>query len=180
MGKFLYRIFFRAVRWFAPVLVNRTFGSPSGVKGIGLEITCFRVIKIENGRRIEARWRTTSSPWSTKSESTPQATKEEMSRTWSGWFYFDIDRKGLIVRHVVENVNNHREIETKNNLKTILDRNIPKGQALGQGFANVDVKVENRSQVGRHPSTPRWMGYVPQAFPVSSPSNNVISARTYC
>lgn len=115
IGRFLYRTISRAVRWVAPVFLNRSlrsFGNPSGIKGIGLEITCLRVEKIENGRRVEARWRTASSPWSTKQESSaPTNTVEDMPQTWSGWFYFDINRKGLIVKHVVENVNNQRKEE---------------------------------------------------------------------
>ena len=99
LGKLLYRTFFRSVRWLAPIFLNRSvrsFGSPSGIKGIGLEITCLRVTQIENGRRIEARWRTSPSPWS-NNPSSPSNTAEQIPRTWSGWFYIDINRKGLIV-----------------------------------------------------------------------------------
>src|SRR5579862_7722642 len=41
LGKWAYRTFFRTVRWWAPVFLNRSlksFGKPSGIKGIGLDI----------------------------------------------------------------------------------------------------------------------------------------------
>jgi Mitochondrial protein up-regulated during meiosis len=180
LGKFLYRTFFRTVRWIAPVVLHRTlrsFGKPSGVKGIGLEITCFRVIQIENGRRIEARWRTSSSPWSTKSASSaPMNKAEDMPRTWSGWFYFDINRKGLIVRHVIENVNNQRNMEGENKLKDILVRTVSNGRSLGEGFGT----VEDGKIVQREVSMLQWIGHVLRIFPRPSPSNIFVSARTYC
>lgn len=182
LGKLLYRTFFRSVRWLAPIFLNRSlrsFGSPSGIKGIGLEITCLRVTQIENGRRIEARWRTSASPWS-NNPSSPSNTAEQLPRTWSGWFYFDINRKGLIVRHVVENVNNHRTREKENKLKDILVRTVQNGRALGQGFAG-SVDVQKEGVVSREDVTGRrWMRIVPRIFPSPSPSNIFVSTRPYC
>lgn len=184
LGKFFYRTFFRMVRWFAPVILNRnlhSFGSPSGIKGVGLEITCFRVIKTENGRRIEARWRTASSPWSIRPESsTPRSTTEPMPRTWSGWFYFDIDRKGLIVRHIVESVNNQRNMEGmegESKLKDILVRTVSNRRALGEGFGSVEVE---KGRVERDMSKLRWTSKIPRIFPAPSPSNIMVYATTYC
>jgi hypothetical protein len=178
VGKFLYRTIFRAARWLAPVFLNRSlrsFGNPSGVKGIGLDITCLRVTKIENGRRVEARWRTASSPWSNRAAvSAPTNTAEEMPRSWSGWFYFDINRKGLIVRHVVENVNNQKKREEESNLKDILVRTVSNGRAMGQGYGSVGRDEESTSI-----STFRWLG-CPRIFPQPSPSNIIVSVRTYC
>lgn len=157
----------------------RSFGSPSGVKGIGLEITCLRVIKIDEGRRIEARWRTSSSPWSPKSEvSEPSNKAEVMPRTWSGWFYFDINRKGLVVRHVIENVSNQRKMENEIKLKDILVRTVSNGRALGQEFGSVEV--ERGSEIERE-DVPRLLWrIIPRIFPSPSPSNIFVSARTYC
>ena len=176
----LYRTFFRAVRWFAPVILNRSlrsFGSPSGIKGIGLEITCLRVIKIEDGRRLEARWTTSSSPWDTKTSSEPGNKAEEIGRIWSGWFYFDVNRKGLIVRHVIENVNNQRNMEEKKNgLKDILARTVSNGRAVaGEGFGSVSDEVE-RDVLSRG----TWMRNIPRIFPNPSPSNIFVSSQTYC
>lgn len=176
LPKIMYRTIFRTARWLAPVFLHRTlrsFGKPSGVKGIGLEITCLRVIKIENGRRIEARWRTVSSPWS---PSAPTNTAETMPRTWSGWFYFDINRQGLVVRHVVENVNNQRNVEGEHNLKDILVRTVSNGKRLADGLEAVQVdKVLQRDG-----SILRRLNVDPRIFPEPSPSNIFVSARTYC
>jgi hypothetical protein len=179
LPKFVYRSLFRSVRWIAPVALNRTlrsFGSPSGVKGIGLEITCLRVVKIENGRRVEARWRTASSPWSTKTESSAPRDTEEIPKTWSGWFYFDINRKGLIVRHVVENVNNQRKEEGEGNLKDILVRTVTNGRALGEGYGIVVTREKDLSEGFGPPG----MRIVPRIFPRPSSSNIIVFARTYC
>jgi Mitochondrial protein up-regulated during meiosis len=177
LPKILYRTLFRSVRWLAPVFLHRSlrsFGKPSGVKGIGLEITCLRVIKIENGRRIEARWRTASSPWS---PSAPTNTAEAMPRTWSGWFYFDINRQGMIVRHVVENVNNQRNVEGEHNLKDILVRTVSNGKRFADGLGAVQV---DKKVVQRDGSILRRLNFAPRIFPEPSPSNIFASARTYC
>jgi len=192
LGKFFYRTFFRTVRWCAPVFLNRTlrsFGSPSGIKGIGLEITSMRVIKIEGGRRVEARWRTASSPWSTQPDnrtSDPGNKVEDMPRSWSGWFYFDIDRHGKIVRHVVENVNNQRKVEGAtegNNLKDILVRTVSNGRAIGHGFGSVKARKEASPVVVPLPDdgmNHRWMRIFPRIFPTPSPSNIMVSVKPYC
>jgi hypothetical protein len=188
LGRFFYRTFSRTVRWFAPVFLNRnlrSFGSPSGVKGIGLEITCMRVIKTETGRRVEARWRTISSPWSAK-PSDPGNKVEEMPKSWSGWFYFDIDRHGKIVRHVVENVNNQRKVEGAvegGKLKDILVRTVSNGRAIGHGFGSVEGEKEGSSAVVPLPKygvDHRWMKVFPRIFPTPSPSNIMVSVRPYC
>jgi len=177
LPKIVYRTLSRWVRWIAPIFLHRSlrsFGKPTGVKGIGLDITCLRVIKIENGRRIEARWRTASSPWS---PSAPTNTAEEMPRTWSGWFYFDINRQGLIVRHVVENVNNQRSVEGDNILKDILAKTVSNGKrfADGLGAVQVDKRVLQRDGSGL-----RRLNVARRIFPEPSPSNIFVSARTYC
>lgn len=101
-----------------------------------------------------------------------------MGRIWSGWFYFDIDRKGLIVRHVIENVNNRRNMEEgKNGLKDILARTVSNGRALGEGFGSVDSSGD---AVGKDFEEGRWMRIIPRIFPSPSPSNIFVSARTYC
>jgi hypothetical protein len=178
LGKFLYRTLFRAVRWFAPVILHRSlraFGKPTGIKGIGLEITCLRVTQIENGRRIEARWRTISSPWSKPVTSAPTNTAETIPRQWSGWFYFDVNRQGLIVRHVVENVNNQRKMEGSEKLKDILVRTVGNGRPVAEGFS-VDGSKEREWRV----SMVRRVGVWLRIFPSPSPENIIVCARTYC
>jgi hypothetical protein len=101
-----------------------------------------------------------------------------MPKTWSGWFYFDINRKGLIVRHVIENVNNQRKMESEVKLKDILVLSVSNGGALEQGFGS--VPVERRCEVERGDvSKLRWR-IIPRIFPSPSPSNIYVSARTYC
>jgi hypothetical protein len=99
-----------------------------------------------------------------------------MPRTWSGWFYFDINRKGLIVRHVVENVNNQRKEEGESDLKDILVRTVTNGRALGQGYGSVDLR-EKKLFAG---FSRKGNGIIPRIFPPPSPSNIIITARTYC
>jgi hypothetical protein len=92
---------------------------------------------------------------------------EEMPRTWAGWFYFDIDRKGTVVRHIVENVNKQREQENK--LKDILARTVAVdgGRVLGEGFGSKNVdSVVPKGRV--------------RVFPPATPSNIYITARPYC
>ena len=103
-----------------------------------------------------------------------------MPRVWSGWFYFDINRKGLIVRHVVENVSNQRMGEKEIKLTDILVRTVQNGRALGQGLAgSVDVQKEGlvvkEDWRGR-----RWMRILPRIFPSPSPSNIFVSTQPYC
>ena len=100
-----------------------------------------------------------------------------MGNVWSGWFYFDINRKGLIVRHIIENVNNQRNMEEKTNgLKDILARTVSNGRTFGgEGFGS----VTNNGGV----ETIRWnttSRIIPRIFPSPSPSNIFVSARTYC
>lgn len=103
-----------------------------------------------------------------------------MPRTWSGWFYFDVNRRGLIVRHVVENVDNQRTVEKENKLKDILVRTVQNGRALGQGFAgSVDVQKE-AVDVREEISGRRWIRFVPRIFPDPSPSNIFVSTQPYC
>jgi len=190
LPKFAYRTFARAIRWFAPVFLHRSlsaFGSPSGVKGIGLEITCLRVIQIENGRRIEARWRTSASPWQPTSPPTSHGngtSVEAMPRTWSGWFYFDINPKGLITRHIVENVDKSRNGEKLNGgekLKEILVRTVNGRRSLGEGFGNVEVEREEVAVRRRMLKMKKGVRRIwPRIFPEESPSTIFITVRNYC
>jgi hypothetical protein len=80
------------------------------------------------------------------------------------------------VKHVIENVNNQRKEEGESNLKDILVRTVTNGRALGQGYGSVDSQekqlLDGFSRKG--------IGSIPRIFPPPSPSNIIISARTYC
>jgi hypothetical protein len=101
-----------------------------------------------------------------------------MPLTWSGWFYFDINRQGLIVRHVVENVNNQRNLEEgENNLKDILVRTVSNGKRFADGLGAVQV---DKKVLQRDGSVLRRLNVAHRIFPEPSPSNIFVSARTYC
>ena len=82
------------------------------------------------------------------------------------------------MRHVIENVNNQRNMDEENKLKDILVRTVSNGRALGQGFGSVEVA--RRSDIETDGvSRLRWR-IIPSIFPSPSPSNIYVSARTYC
>jgi hypothetical protein len=103
-----------------------------------------------------------------------------MQRTWSGWFYFDIDRKGKIIRHIIETVNNQRKMEGgENKLKDILARTVvSNGRTLGEGFGS--ITREQGMWEGAPSTLQSIIGWIPRLFPPPSASNIFISARTYC
>ena len=100
-----------------------------------------------------------------------------MPRTWSGWFYFDINRQGLIVRHVIENVNNQRTVEGESNLKDILVRTVSNGKRFADGLGSVQVDQRGMQEGG---SVLRKLHVARRIFPEPSPSNIFVTAQTYC
>jgi len=102
-----------------------------------------------------------------------------MPQTWSGWFYFDIDRKGKIIRHIIENVNNQRKVEgADNKLKDILARTVvSNGRRLGEGFGSVGrPKIVEGAPATIH----LVRDWIPRLFPPPSASNIFVTARSYC
>lgn len=81
------------------------------------------------------------------------------------------------MRHVVENVNNHRNVKEAENLKDILVRTVGNGRPVAEGFGSVDGRKGMEYYGG---SVLRWMGVWLRIFPSPSPGNIIVCARTYC
>jgi len=81
----------------------------------------------------------------------------------------------MIVRHIVENVNNERRtMERENKLEDILARTVVanESRSLGEGFGT-------RTLDGLVPVLQAKMRRA-RVFPPSTPSNIYITARPYC
>ena len=81
------------------------------------------------------------------------------------------------MRHVVENVNNQRNVEGESNLKDILVRTVSNGKRFADGLGAVQVDKRGLQRDG---SILRRLNVARSLFPEPTPSNIFVSARTYC